>query len=107
MSFPRYNPEGVGCKGGTSRTAGKVASTYEFVADEDTVFPQRRWSNGGYVTEEITLPKGKSIRKRWFNHTADELAVTAWWSEGKWNLSLAEHARPGDEVKVVMAKRIK
>lgn len=26
---PRWNPEGVGCKGGTSATAGKKASTYE------------------------------------------------------------------------------
>jgi hypothetical protein len=107
MSFPRYNPEGVGCKGGTSRTAGKKQALYEFIAPEAMPIVNWHWTLGGDGELRTTImPKGTRATLRTFKHTADEVRANPMLIDGKWRLfTAAATIRPGETV--VIGKRVK
>lgn len=75
----RWNPEGVGCKGGTSATAGKKSCLYDVVFPDGTSKQVRTFKAQGQLAHAV-IYLGQD--GQWYsNGVYDELPV--WARDGK------------------------
>lgn len=94
--FPSWNREGVGCKGGTSRTAGKKATTYTWTAKAPVAD-----SHFGFV-----LPVGSILKARSFKVSEPTCKAYVFCDrDGKWYLNLCDGSWSHDKPHVI-AERV-